>query len=161
VPSDEDPAYPGATEVFGAGSDAAAALAERTIAWKAFLLFDANDDRTRAEQLFDLPNGQNGFIWVAAKAEIEPLELRQLGRTCGYRVFEANLADASHRAVLSREGLLGSQSRSLLARHPMDAIGAPHGVVRPDRPFLLYKTDGTGSDDANKALTMIAYANEP
>jgi hypothetical protein len=147
VPSDEDPAYPGATEVFGAGSDAAAELAERTIAWKPFLLFDANDDRTRAEQLFDLPNSQNGFIWVAAKAEIAPLELRQLGRTCGYRVFEANLADASHRAVLSREGLLGSQSRSLLARHPIDAIGAPHGVVRPDRPFLLYKTDANGNDD--------------
>jgi hypothetical protein len=147
VPSDEGPAYPDATEVFGAGSDAAAALATRTIAWKAFLLFDVNNDRSRAEQLFDLPNGQDGFIWIAAKAEIAPLELRQLGRTCGYRVFEANLADASHRAVLLREGLLGSQSRSLLARHPLDAIGAPHGVVRPDRPFLLYTTDGN-SDDA-------------
>jgi hypothetical protein len=147
VPSDEDPAYPGATEVFGAGSDAAAALAERTIGWKPFLLFDVNDDRTRAEQLFDLPNGQNGFIWIAAKAEIAPLELRQLARTCGYRVFEANLADPSHRAVLSREGLLGSQNRSLLARHPIDAIGAPHGVVRPDQPFLLYKTEGNSNDD--------------
>uniref|UniRef100_Q07PM7 Uncharacterized protein n=1 Tax=Rhodopseudomonas palustris (strain BisA53) TaxID=316055 RepID=Q07PM7_RHOP5 len=148
TPSDEDVAYPDAMEIFGADSAAAAALAVRKVGWKECLLFEANDDRTQGEQLFDLPNDQNGFIWIAAKAEIAPLELRQLGRTCGYRVFEANLADESHRALLEREGLLGSEQRLRLARHPIDAIGAPRGVVRPDRPFLLYKTCGNGNDDA-------------
>ena len=149
VPADDETAYPGVAEVFGVGSDAAAALASRSIDWRAILLFDPNSDRTQAEQCFDVPSGQTGIVWVATRAGGATLEeLRRLGCTCGYAVFEANLADAGDRTVLLREGLLSTQSRLLLARHPLDAIGALQGVVRPDRPFLLYNAEGGTDKDA-------------
>lgn len=154
VPADGDPAYSGTAEAFGAGSDAAAALAARTVDWSANLLFDPNDDGTRAEQRFDMLSGQVGFVWVATRTDSTTFnELPQLGSACGYKVFQADLANAENRTVLIREGLLNTQGRSLLARHPIDAIGAPQGVVRPNRPFLLYQPDSdTGEDFKPQSL---------
>jgi hypothetical protein len=40
APGNDEPAYHGAAEIFGAGSDAAAALAARTIEWNVNLVFD-------------------------------------------------------------------------------------------------------------------------
>jgi hypothetical protein len=148
VPGNDDPAYPGVAEVFGVGSAVAAALASRSIDWNANLLFDPNDDRTQAEQRFEELHGKAGLVWIATKTGGARLdELRRLGSTCGYTIFEAILADTGDRSVLMREGLLSAQSPSQLARHPLDAIGAPQGLVRPDRPFLLYNGE-TGAEDA-------------
>ncbi|WP_448040521.1 hypothetical protein [Bradyrhizobium liaoningense] len=140
-PADDEASYPDASIVFGAGSDAAAMLAARTVDWSDRLFFDPNDDRTQAEQRFDPPAGQKGFVWIATKATTGPLQLRQLGSVCGYFVYEANLADAANRDLLKREGMLTETVQTILARHPLDAIGAPRRTVRPDRPFLLYRTD--------------------
>ncbi len=146
VPSDEDPAYPDAAEIFGAGTDIAITLASRSIDWNANLLFDVNDERTQAEQRFSILSGTNGFIWLGAKTGGAVLDgLKKLGATAGYLFFEANLADLADRTILTREGLLAAQTRAQLARHPVDAIGAPQGVVRPDRPFLFYM-DGAKID---------------
>ena len=155
VPADDNPAYSGAAEIFGAGSDAAAALAARIVDWNANLLFDPNAERTQAEQRFDVLAGTSGYIWVATKAGGATLNgLRKLGGVCGYTAFEANLADATDRAILTRESLLSDESHTLLARHPVDAIGAPQGVVRPNRPFLLYKEgDAAASDSTPQCLT--------
>jgi hypothetical protein len=156
VPADDNPAYSGASEVFGAGSDAATALAARTVDWNANLLFDPNAERTQAEQRFDALTGTSGHIWVATKVGGATLNgLRKLGSVCGYTAFEANLADAADRSVLTREGLLSDESRTLLARHPVDAICAPQGVVRPDRPFLLYNEgDAVGSNSVPQRLAL-------
>jgi hypothetical protein len=140
TPASDDPAYPDGAEVFGAGTDAAAALAARRIDWNANLLFDPNDDRTHAEQRFEIVTATTGLVWIATKPDGAMVDgLRRLGTACGYVVHEADLSHGNHRNILAREGLLSAQTRSLLARHPFDAIGAPQGVVRPDRPFLLYK----------------------
>lgn len=146
VPSDEDPAYPDAAEIFGAGTDIAITLASRSIDWNANLLFDVNDERTQAEQRVGALSGTSGFIWLGAKTGGAVLDgLKKLGAAAGYHFFEANLADPADRTILTREGLLSAQARAQLARHPVDAIGAPQGVVRPDRPFLLY-IDGAEID---------------
>lgn len=168
-PGDESPAYLGAAETFGAGSDAAAALASRTIDWNENLLFDPNDDRTRAEQRFAVLTGASGFAWVASKTGGKELDdLRRLGEACGYRIYEANLATPEDRAILSREGLLSTQSRLLLARHPLDAIGAPQGVVRPDHPYLIYKAEDETHDapkpqrlGLGKTITVSGLAGRP
>jgi hypothetical protein len=145
VPS-EDPAYPDAAEIFGAGTDIAVTLASRSIDWTVNLLFDVNDERTQAEQRFGVPSGTIGFIWLGAKAGGTELNgLKKLGVAAGYHFFEANLADPPDRTILTRQGLLATQNGAKLARHPVDAIGAPQGVVRPGRPFLLYN-DGAGID---------------
>jgi len=139
APKEDDPAYPDAATIFGAGTDIAATLASRTIDWTATLLFVVTDERTHAEQRFGVLNDTSGYAWLGRRIDIEPLTgLKQLGTAGGYRFFEANLSDPGDRAILTREDLLASQRRALLARHPIDAIGAPQGVVRPDRPFLLY-----------------------
>lgn len=139
VPNEDDPTYPGAADLFGAGSEIAAALAARSIDWTATLLFEPNKDRTRAEQRFSLLSGPGGAVWIATRSEMSALSgLRKLGDTCGYRLYEADLADSADRAILVGEKLLGSETRATLARHPIDAISAGHGVVRPDRPFLFY-----------------------
>jgi hypothetical protein len=128
APGEEDAAYPDAATVFGAGTDIAATLASRTIDWTATLLFDVNDDRS-----------VSGFAWLGRRLDAAPLVgLKQLGLAGGYRFYEANLADTADRAILIKEGLLANHRRALLSRHPIDAIGAPQGVVRPDRPFLIY-----------------------
>jgi hypothetical protein len=145
APKDDDPAYPDAANIFGAGTDIAAALASRSIDWNTKLLFDVNDDRTQAEQRFGVLSGTSGYIWLGTKAGGAAIGLKKLGSTAGYHFFEANLADPADRAVLDREGLFTEQDRTLLARHPIDAIGAPQGVVSPDRPFLLYQ-DGPAAD---------------
>ncbi|MGE0677732.1 MAG: hypothetical protein AB7O40_11850 [Pseudolabrys sp.] len=142
VQGDDEPAYPGAAAIFGEGSEAAAALAARIIAWKEVLLFDPSEDRTRAEQRFDALTETSGHVWVASRSGNASLEgLRRLGHACGYTVFEADLAAASDRAILGRVGLTSADKRSLIARHPTDALTAPHGIVRPDRPFLVYTED--------------------
>jgi hypothetical protein len=65
---------------------------------------------------------------------------------CGYTVHEANLADLDHRVVLTNAGLLSNESRSILARHPIDAISARPGVVSPGRPFILYNPDAADGE---------------
>ncbi|MGO8546126.1 hypothetical protein ACC732_15680 [Rhizobium ruizarguesonis] len=152
IPSHESPAYPDAAAIFGKGTDMAVALASRSIEWDANLLFDANDERTQAEQRFDVPTGATGHIWLGIRADGVALHgLKKLGTAAGYSFFEANLADPAARAILTRERLLSANTRFQLARHPVDAIGAPHGVVRPNRPFLFYR-EGTDSDDAPEIL---------
>jgi hypothetical protein len=149
VPAEDASAYPNAAESFGAGSDVALALVARSVDWAVNLLFDPNDDRTQADQRFGLLTGASGYVWVAVKAGGATLDgLRKLGRNCGYTVFEANLAEYADRTILTREGLLSTQSRSLLARHPFDAIGAPHGIVRPERPFLIYREEPAADADS-------------
>jgi hypothetical protein len=146
APKDEDPTYPDAAAIFGAGTDIAATLASRSIDWTATLLFDVNAERTQAEQRFGALSETSGYAWLGRRIYTEPLTgLKQLGAAGGYRFFEANLSDPADRAILAKENLLATQRRALLARHPIDAIGAPQGVVRPDRPFLLY-SEGTGSE---------------
>lgn len=143
APKEDDATYPDAAAIFGAGTDIAATLASRTIDWTATLLFDVNDERTQAEQRFGVLNDTSGYAWVGRRIDTEPLAgFKQLGTAGGYRFFEANLADPADRAMLIKEDMLATQRRALLARHPIDAIGAPQGVVRPDRPFLLY-SEGT------------------
>ena len=68
VPADDNPAYPGAAEIFGAGSDAAQRSPAASIDWNANLLFDPNEERTQAEQRFDVLAGTSGYIWLATKA---------------------------------------------------------------------------------------------
>jgi hypothetical protein len=144
--SNEDPAYPDAAAVFGAGTDIAVTLASRSIDWTANLLFDVNERRTQAEQRFGVLNGTSGYIWLGTRAGGAALDgLKKLGAAAGYHFFEADLADPADRTILTREGLLSTQNRMQLVRHPVDAIGAPQGVVRPDRPFLFYKEE-TGID---------------
>jgi hypothetical protein len=149
VPKHDDPAYPEAAAIYGAGTDIAAALASRTIDWTATLLFDVNEDRSQAEQRFTVLSGAGGYAWLGRRADSTPLDgLKVLGTTCGYRFFEANLSDPRDRAVLTREELLATQSRALLARHPVDAIAAPQGVVRPGRPFLFFGEEPSAGSSA-------------
>jgi hypothetical protein len=145
VPSQDEPAYPGTAAIFGEGSEAAAALAARTIQWNPTLLFDPNEHRARAEQRWDALTATSGYVWIATRPDGASLEgLRRLGRACGYTVFEADLATSSNRAILARAGLTSANKRSLIARHPTDAINAPYGIVRADRPFLVYGNDVDG-----------------
>jgi hypothetical protein len=145
VPGEDEPAYPGAAEIFGEGTEVTAALAARTITWVPTMLFDPNEERTRADQRFDALTETSGYVWIAIRPGSESLDgLRRLGDACGYTVLEANLAAAPDRSILTRAGLYNSKTRSLVARHPTDAITAPHGVVRPGRPFLFY-TEGIGT----------------
>ena len=147
VPGDDEPAYPGAAEIFGEGSETAAALAARTIAWTTTLLFDPNEDRTRAEQRFDELTETSGYVWIATRADGGSLEgLRRLGNACGYTIFEADLAAAHDLSILTRAGLCSGERRFLISRHPIDAISAPHRIVRPDRPFLVYRDDASSQD---------------
>ncbi|MBA4040317.1 MAG: hypothetical protein K2Y20_15865 [Sphingomonas sp.] len=146
APGEEDAAYADAASVFGAGTDIAATLASRTIDWTATLLFDVNADRSQAEQRFGVLNDVSGYAWLGRRIDTAPLVgLKQLGTAGGYRFYEANLADGADRAILIKEDLLANQRRALLARHPIDAISAPQGVVRPDRPFLIY-SDSTDTE---------------
>lgn len=139
APKDEDPAYVDASDIFGAGTDIAATLASRAIDWTATLLFDANEERNQAEQRFGVFSGATGYAWIGRRIDAAPLNgLKQLGTAGGYRFFEANLSDPADRTILTGEELLATQNRTMLARHPIDAIGAPQGVVRPGRPFLFF-----------------------
>ena len=114
VPEEKNPAYPDAAEIFGPGSDAAAALAARVVDWNEYLLFDPNAERTQAEQRFNFPSGASGYVWVASKLGDATLKgLRRLGSACSYTVFEANLADTADRAILMSKHLLSDQDRSL------------------------------------------------
>lgn len=140
VPNVDDPAYRGAADLFGAGSEIAAALAARAIDWTTTLLFESNEDPNRAEQSLSSLNRTGGTIWVAARTEMLALSgLRRLGHTCGYTLYEADLANIADRVILVKAKLLDTEARVTLARHPIDAIGAGPGVVRPNRPFLLYR----------------------
>lgn len=152
VPSNENPVYPEASEIFGAGSDIALALAGRSIDWGANLLFDVDDERKSAEQRFGTLNGSTGLVWVGTRADSRPHHgLKAVGKAGGYLFFEADLADADVRAILTREGLFSANSRANLARHPVDAIIAPQGVVRQDRPFLFYRR-GEAADSVPQSL---------
>lgn len=140
VPRADQPAYADAATTFGEGSNSAAALAGRNVDWKETLLFDVNSDRNRGEQRFGPFDSPSGLAWIACHAEITPLDrLRFVGRIAGYRVFEADLATDANRAILAKEGFFAAHDRTLAARHPIDAITAPQGVVRPTRPFVIYR----------------------
>ena len=156
APKEEDPTYPDAAAIFGAGTDIATALASRTVNWTATLLFDVNEERTQAEQRFAVLSDTKGYAWLGRRIDTEPMGgLKQLGTTGGYRFFEANLSDPADRAILTKEDLLATQHRALLSRHPIDAIGAPQGVVRPDRAFLLYN-EGADSEVEAKPQRLAA-----
>lgn len=140
VPRADQPAYIDAAAVFGEGSSIAAALAGRSIDWNEMLLFDVNDDRTRGEQRFAPFDAPIGPAWIATRADMTALDqLRQIGTVAGYRIYEANLTSDAERAILTKEGLLAAKDRALVARHPIDAITAPQSVVRPGRPFIVYR----------------------
>ncbi len=147
APTEDQPVYPDAASVFGAGSAIAATLASRMIDWTSTLLFDVNDDRSQAEQRFGLLEGCSSYAWIGRKQGTSGLDgLKVLGVAGGYRFFEADLSDSADRTILTKEELLATKRRSLLSRHPIDAICAPQGIVRPDRPFLLYG-DGANGDE--------------
>ena len=140
VPRADQPAYAEAAATFGEGSDVAAALAGRTIDWNEALLFDVRAERNRGEQRFAPFDSASGPAWIATSAAITALDrLRLVGSVAGYHLFEADLAAVSDRSILTKEGLLAAHDRTLAARHPIDAITAPQGVVRPTRPFVIYR----------------------
>jgi hypothetical protein len=140
IPRSDQPAYGDASAVFAEGSAIAAALAGRSVDWSETLLFDLNEDRTRGERRLGPYDAAAGSVWIASSAELSALSrLRPLGSVAGYRVYEADLASANDRATLAKEGLLATQDRVLVARHPVDAITAPQNVVRIGRPFVTFK----------------------
>lgn len=153
VPRADQPAYAEAAKTFGEGSDVAVALAGRTIDWNETLLFDVNADRNRGEQRFSPFDSASGPAWVACSAEITALDrLRLVGQIAGYRLFQADLATDADREILAKEGLLAAHDRTLVARHPIDAITAPQGVVRPTRPFVIYRPGPPISVDKPRRL---------
>lgn len=148
TPSEEDPAYPDAAAVFGAGSAVAAALASRTIDWTSTLLFEVGEDGSQAEQCLDALTGNDGRAWIGRRNGIPGIPgLKMIGASGGYQFFEADLADPNDRGILIHEELLNPKRRATLARHPVDAIGASAGIVRPNRPFIFHgdveDTDGS------------------
>ncbi len=158
TPASDSAAYADAAATFGEGSEVAAALAARSVDWAENLLFDANDDRTQAEQRFDIVTGTSGHVWIAAKSDVASLgALRKLGSTCGYMFFEANLANDGDRTLLTQKGLLNAHGRTEIIRHPIDAIGAPQGVVRPNRPFV-FQNEGMRSESECSPQTLTAGA---
>jgi hypothetical protein len=153
VPRADRPAYAEAATTFGEGSNAAAALAGRNVDWNETLLFDVNVGRNRGEQRFGPFDNASGPAWIACSAEITALDrLRLVGSIAGYRLFEADLATDADRAILAKEGLLAAHDRTLAARHPIDAITAPQGVVRPTRPFVIYRPGPPMSVDEPQRL---------
>jgi hypothetical protein len=153
VPRADEPAYTDAAMTFGEGSNAAAALAGRTVDWNETLLFDVNADRNRGEQRVSPFDSASGPAWIITRAEITALDrLRLVGTIAGYRLFEADLAADADRAILAKEGWLAAHDRTLTARHPIDAITAPQGVVRPTRPFVIYRPGPPISVDALQRL---------
>lgn len=162
VPRADQPAYAEAATVFGEGSSAAAALAGRTIDWNETLLFEVNADRNRGEQRFGPFDNASGPAWIACSAQITALDrLRLVGTIAGYRLFEADLATDSDRAILAKEGLLAAHDRTLPARHPIDAMTAPQGVVRPTRPFVIYRAGPPISVDMPQRLHASDRAGYP
>lgn len=153
VPRADQSAYTDAPMTFGEGSSVAAALASRTIDWNETMLFEVNADLNRGEQRFRPFDGGLGSAWIACSAEITALDrLRFVGRFAGYRLFEADLATDTDRAILAKEGLLAAHDRTLAARHPIDAIIASQGVVRPARPFVIYRPGPPVSVDEPQRL---------
>src|SRR5262249_35247694 len=107
------------------------------------LVFDPNEDRSRAEQRSDPLTETSGYVWIATRPGGASLEgLRRLGHSCGYTVYEADLAAAGDRILLGRAGLTSDDKRLVLARHPTAPITAPHAIARLERPFLLPSGDG-------------------
>lgn len=153
IPATDEPAYSDAVDVFGAGSDIAAVLAARRIDWTTNLLFDVNADRTLGEQRNGVFASDSEIGWVAIRDGGSAIEhLRPIGSVCGYSVFEANLRDEKDQVILMAEGLLSKGARSSIARHPVDAITAPQGIVRPGRPFLLFNLGPPLSAEPLQAL---------
>ena len=138
--STHQPAFGAAAAIFGEGSLIANALAGRKVDWSDTLLFDVNDERTLGEQRVAPFDATTGTAWIACAGATTPLNtLREIGAVCGYKIFEADLGREAERAILAKEGMT-AQGRMLAARHPIDAISAPQSVVRPGRPFVVYKS---------------------
>jgi hypothetical protein len=155
VPRADQPAYTEAAATFGEGSNVAAALTGRTVDWNETLLFDVNTDRNRGEQRFSPFDSGSGPAWIACRAEITALDrLRLVGKLAGYRLFEADLASDVDRAILAKEGSLATHDRTIATRHPIDAITAPQGVVRPTRPFVVYRPGPPISVDEPQRLQI-------
>lgn len=153
-------AYPDAATVFGSGSDAALALAARTVEWNSCLVFEPNDERSQAEQRFTSLTGREGVVWLAtASGGADLTGLPRLGAICGYQLFEANLGNPGDRAILVREHLLSDERRLLLCRHPSDAIASLQGTVRASRPFLLFAESQPGNDDIGEVRTLARGAD--
>lgn len=155
VPRADQPAYEDAANTFGEGSDAAAALAARTIDWNETLLFDVHVDHSRGEQRFVPFDSASGPAWLACSAEFTTLDsLRLIGTIAGYRLFEADLANEADREILGKEGFLAANDRMLVARHPLDAITAPQGVVRSERRFVTFRPGPPISVDEPRSLQV-------
>ncbi len=138
-PSAETPPYAHAGEIFGAGTDITITLAGRTVDWTALLMFDADDEAKSGEQRLSPFNGSSGKVFVGVKVGNASLSrLRKIGHSCGYDFYAGDLSHPEDVAVLSRAGAWTEKAITLVARHPVDAIGAPSGVVRPGRPFLVF-----------------------
>ena len=153
VPRADEPAYAEAATTFGEGSNATAALAGRNVDWNETLLFDVNPDRSRGEQRFGPFDNASGRAWIACSAKVTALDhLRLVGRIAGYRLFEADIATHADRAILAKVGLVAAHDRTLASRHPIDAITAPQGVVRPTRPFVIYRPGPPMSVDGLQCL---------
>lgn len=153
VPRADEPAYPGAAATFGEGSAVAAALAARDVDWTTALLFDVSDDGDRGELRSTAFEARSGPGWVAVRAERTDFDhLALVGKVAGYRVFEVDLGLDAHQTFLSNEGLVATSNEARIARHPVDAITAPFGVVRRNRPLAVYRQGPPISVDEIKRL---------
>ena len=153
-PRQDQHAYPDAASVFGDASDAAVALASRTIDWGGCIIFDPDSSRTRAEQRFEPLVGDQGCVWLAVSPDFPSRGgLLKLGTVCGYRILEADLGSESDRGVLIAAGLLDEKPRMGIARHPIDAMIASRGAVSPSRPFLVMN-GRTGMNAGGEVRTL-------
>ena len=153
-PRQDQHAYPDAALVFGEASDAAVALASRTINWEGCIIFDPDSARTRAEQRLEPLVGDQGCAWLAVSPDFPSLEgLLEVGTVCGYRIMEADLGSESDRGVLIAAGLLDAKPRMRIARHPIDAMIASRGAISPFRPFLVMN-GRTGMDAGGEVRTL-------
>jgi hypothetical protein len=155
LPRQDQHAYPDAASVFGEASDAAVALASRTIDWSSCIIFDPDSARTKAEQRFEPLVGDQGCVWLAVSPDFPSLEgLLKLGTACGYRIMEADLGSEGDRGVLIAAGLLDAKPRMRIARHPIDAMIASRGTVSPSHPFLVM--NGRSGMDARGEVRMLS-----
>ncbi|MBY5340440.1 hypothetical protein E0H35_30580 [Rhizobium leguminosarum bv. viciae] len=146
-PAVETPAYPNTGEVFGVGKDITLALAARTVDWTALLLFDADDETKTGEQRLSPFNGLTGKVFVGTKSGNTSLSgLRTIGRSCGYDFYTGDLSQAEDLAILRRAGAWSEKPVTMIARHPVDSMGASSGVVRPGRPFLVFDSAASSDD---------------
>jgi len=159
-PATDVAAYADAAEVFGTGSDVAAALAARTVDWARPMLFacDADD---RADWVAAPLTGRTGRVWILPQASdgrtavTTALEtLRRRGTVAGVAVYEADLSREADRAILAAASLWRDRGTLLLARHPVDAARTEARQVTAGRPLAVWAEGDTSlANDAIVRLT--------